>query len=158
MLWIFRAFYPFQYALNIGSLITGDTHKNVQKRMVRESNHTKWVWLWRQSENEFLIKHNVMLECRCRKIAFKLSDNDEFRFAEFKELHFQACKLHGKGLIRPRQPPWETLVWFVKKKTVRLAYVLTLRSKISSRLKTSVRYPGSMTCLINERVQQAFQR
>ena len=39
-----------------------------------------------------------MLECRCRKIAFKLSDNDEFRFAEFKELHFQACKLHGKGL------------------------------------------------------------
>ena len=39
----FRAFYPFGYALNIGSLITGDTRKNVWERMVRESDHTKRV-------------------------------------------------------------------------------------------------------------------
>ena len=151
-------FYPFGYALNIGSLITNNTRKNFRERIVSESNHTKCVWLRRQSENEFLIKHNVTIECRCRMIAFKLSDNDEFRFANFKELHIQACKLYGNGLICPSQPPWGTLVWFVKEETVRTEGELTLRSKVSLWLEISIHYPGSTASSVNEEVPQVFQR
>ena len=61
-----------------------------------ESNYTKGVWLWRQSENKILIKQNVTIEDRCKTIAFELNDKDEFRVADTNQTEVEDDRLVNK--------------------------------------------------------------